>query len=510
MMLLFPDAAEAAMGDGLRIEDFPVGRHAIVAGQIFDAARGGLVDVGEIAANLKAAGGDVAWFHALINQSPSRGLLRKRVNQVRAIGERAAVAHAVADFYGTGNAAHLLAEVAAAVSRRGPGVHGFVPADTIRTEAIWWAWEERVPLGELTLMAGFEKSGKSVLCCEIMARASRGQLQGHLHGQPVTGLYLTAEDRVAHVIVPRLTLAGADLSRVLVEPVDDAQPVTIERITAAVAAGVRMVVLDPLSLFIADQLTNGDENGDLQVRTAIKPLIALAQRYGVAIIGIKHTNKGEGRAILNRVAGARAYTAAARALLFVADDPDSTDPLNPDRLIFPRGNLATTTSALRYRLEGVALRLDDGEIRDHPHIVWRGESVRSAEEAFARSDRGPASEDPGKRRHGPDTAIEYAVDWLRDLLDGGPEITAVDVLSMAETEGIGPRTAQRAAKDLGVTRRREGFGPGSTMWWSLTPPSIDDNTDDNMTAPVGTGIYAPMQTSMTDELFAGAVNASDE
>lgn len=512
-MLVFPDAAGAVIESGLEPADFAVVKHQVVAGLVLDAVHGGVpLDAGEIAAQFTAAGGDAVWLRELIGSAPSPALVPKRIEQVRSIAERAKVTRAVADFYDHRDASRLLADVAGAVAVRGPGVHGFVTADTVRTEAIWWAWHERIPLGELTLLAGFEKVGKSLLCCELVARASRGQLLGDRQGEPMTCLYLTAEDRVGHVIVPRLKLAGADLVRVFVEPVDDDRPVTVERIIAAVVAGVRFVVLDPLSLFIAEGLGDGDERGDLKVRAAMRPIITLAQQRGVAVVGIKHTNKAEGKAILNRVNGSRAYTAAARALLFVADDPDSADQLRPDRLIFPRGNLATTTTALRYRIEGSPVQLDDGEVRDHARIVWRGESARSAEEAFARSDRGPVSEEPVKRRRDPDSAVAYAISWLADALDGRGEVPAVEVLAMAADEGLAERTVQRAAHELGVQRRRDGFGKGSSVFW-MAPigKDIDAGMPAYMTTPATVGIKTSMPAGvLTDDLFAGATVVTDD
>lgn len=526
MMLVLPTGAPAVLNAGLEPGDFGLGWHAVIAGMILDTVRvGDPIDPGAIAADLKEAGGDVARLHGLIASTPSSGLLPKRIDQVRAIAERSGVALAAAAYYENGDAHQLLADIATTVGRRRRDNHGFVAASTVRTKAIWWAWDDRIPLGELTLLVGFEKTGKSLLCCDLAARLSRGQLAGHRYGEPVTSLYLTAEDRVDHVVVPRLTLAGADLDLVLVEPADDDRPVTVERIAAAVADGVRFIVLDPLSLFISDGLPDGDERGDLRVRNAMRPIIALAQRHGVAIVGLKHVNKTEGRAILNRAGGSRAYTAAARALLFIADDPDSADPLNPDRLIFPRGNLATVTSALRYRIDGASLLLHDGELRTHPRIVWKGESTRSAEEAFMRSDRGPASErDDSGKDHSPDSAIAIATAWLLDIFTERDTVLAAEVLEMADDEQVSRRTVQRAATELGVTKTREGFGRGSKIWWTHRPDAtntddntcIGDSTDAYMTAPsriAGTkSSMAPMENGdqgvFGDELFAGAVDVT--
>lgn len=514
MMLVLPGVADHVAAAGLAPADFGVPKHQAIAALVFDTVRAGTpLDPGDIAAQFREAGGDASWLHSLIGSMPSAALVDRRIEQVQTIAERAKITLAVAAYYEHRQGDRLLTEVAAAVATRGPAAHGFIPASAVRTEAIWWLWQDRIPLGELTLLAGNEKSGKSLLCCELAARASRGQLLGSRFGETVTALYLTAEDRVSHVVAPRLRLAGADMDNVLVETVDDHRPVTLERIAAAVAtAGVRFIVLDPLSLFIADRLGDGDERGDLKVRAAMHPVINLAQRYGVAIVGIKHTNKGEGRALLNRVAGSRAYTAAARALLFVADDPDATDPLNPDRLIFPRGNLTTTTAALRYRIEAATIVLDDGEAREHPRIVWRGESDRSAEEAFARTDRGPVDDKP-RRPRDPDSATAAAMAWLADALAGRGEVPSSDVLDMARDEKIAARTVQRAAHELGVRRRREGFGQGSAVFWEL-PDGIYDIHIDAKQMPTRqphgqAGIKASMAPMLDDELFAGATDITD-
>ena len=77
---------------------------------------------------------------------------------------------------------------------------------------------------------------------------------------------------------------------------------TIARIAEAIARGVRLVVLDPLNLFLEGL---DDEHVDLKVRSAMSPMVDLAQTPGAAIVGIKHVNKSEGRAVMNRIAGSR-------------------------------------------------------------------------------------------------------------------------------------------------------------------------------------------------------------
>ena len=77
-------------------------------------------------------------------------------------------------------------------------------ADTIRPEEVEWYFEGWVPLGSLTLLVGPAGLGKTTLACELAARGTRGQL-----GIPAASvIFATAEDSLAHTLVPRLTAAG--------------------------------------------------------------------------------------------------------------------------------------------------------------------------------------------------------------------------------------------------------------------------------------------------------------
>jgi hypothetical protein len=58
----------------------------------------------------------------------------------------------------------------------------------IKAEPTRWLWDGRIPLGTATLLVGREKLGKSTLSVELAASLSRGDLQGHLHGQPAASL----------------------------------------------------------------------------------------------------------------------------------------------------------------------------------------------------------------------------------------------------------------------------------------------------------------------------------
>jgi archaellum biogenesis ATPase FlaH len=88
-----------------------------------------------------------------------------------------------------------------------------------------WAWQNRIPLGAVTLLLGREGEGKGVFSSHLTARATHGQLEGDLHSRSVNVAVISVEDSPERAIVPRLMAAGADLERVRILGVDqDGRP----------------------------------------------------------------------------------------------------------------------------------------------------------------------------------------------------------------------------------------------------------------------------------------------
>ena len=305
--------------------------------------------------------------------------------------------------------------------------HDFVPISQHRSYKPQWLWDSVIPLGEMSLLVGQEKAGKSLLCAELVARATRGQLDGDLSGVPTPCLYLTAEDRYDATVKPRLKLAGADLDAVYVEAPNSVLAVTNSAITSAIQdAGVRLVILDPILAFL-DGLE--DETSDAKVRAAMKPIADVAQRNGASIIALKHVNKTQGRAVMNRVGGSRAYTALVRQVLFAVKDPESEDRTNPDRLIFGQGNLSPASVGHRYGIHGVMQEFDDGQTGEVAQIVWKGTSDITADEAFTAADTSEASihraEDKAKGRTEIDDALREYLDSQSVTTEAGTTVQGV-------------------------------------------------------------------------------------
>ena len=153
-----------------------------------------------------------------------------------------------------------------------------------------------------------------------------------------------------------------------------------------------------------------------------------------------------------------AYSAAARSMLFFTPDAEHRD--RPGGLIIARGNLAGIAAALRYRLDVVDHLHDDGNVGPVPLFVEDGVVHITLEDALG------SEEDQTERRR--------AVEWLREVLAGGP-LDAVDVQRLAKGEEISEITLKRAKKDVSVVSERVGGLGADGHWrWSLPKGSEAD------------------------------------
>lgn len=172
--------------------------------------------------------------------------------------------------------------------------------------------------------------------------------------------------------------AGADTTRVLALPtVTDHEgerppqlPDDLDSIEAAVCQmDAGLVVIDPLMAFL-----NGNVNSfrDQDVRSALAPLAALAERTGAAVVLVRHLNKASGGHAINRGGGSIGLIGAARSGLLVTRDPD-----DPERRILAsaKSSLGPAPPALVYRLSAA----DNGAVR----LLWDDTSTHTAESLLA-------------------------------------------------------------------------------------------------------------------------------
>lgn len=337
-----------------------------------------------------------------------------------------------------------------------------VSAAGIKPKRARWLWHHKIPLGELTLLAGREGIGKSTVAYTIVADITRGTLRGQPRSTPRNCVIAATEDSWEHTIVPRLMAAGADLNRVFRIEVIDAVgretvltlPKDLEQTEHVLTEHrVALLLLDPLMSRLSATL---DTHKDSEVRQGLEPLVEIGHRTGTSILGLIHVSKATTRDPLTAVMGSRAFAAVARAVVFAMSDPADrqTTLLGLAKSNLGPSNLPTMT----FTIHDVVVAQDDEDGSDISigRIEWgpdREDSVREVME----QDSGTAEAR---------TAVAEAADWLEDHLrqNGGTDKSA-DIKRKGAAAGHDKNALDRARIKLRVESKSEGF-PRIT-WWSL-------------------------------------------
>ncbi|MFJ4550306.1 AAA family ATPase [Streptomyces sp. NPDC088817] len=359
------------------------------------------------------------------------------------------------------------------------------PASKIRVRPVRWLWDTtpegapptshgRIPLYSLAIAAGGPGLGKSQFAVWMAARITTGTLPGELWGKPRGVIYAATEDSWSYTIAPRLIAAGADLDLVFhIEVKDDERPrarLTLPMDTslvgqAAETYSVALLIADPL-LSLIDKGIN--DYRAAEVREALEPLVAAAERHHFTILGLAHFTKSGAADPLNRVAGSGAFGQLIRSMIAFAKEEGERD--EPDRFVMSleKNNLGRLgLPSYEYEIQPVVVETEEG-----PSYVSRfvlgaetNTSVREVmrEESMPDTNRGETNE---------------TVAWLRAYLtDQGGADLAADVKSAARKDGISESSLQRARRKLGVTMRQSGFGKDRRSEWRLPEAAVEDGRE---------------------------------
>lgn len=330
-----------------------------------------------------------------------------------------------------------------------------VTASSIVPERIDWLWPGYLACGKMHLLAGPSTAGKTTVALALAAILSTGGTWPDGTRAPDAGdtLIWSGEDGIADTIVPRLLAAGADASRVhLVRGVKDGQrerafdpSKDMAALSAALDAPemrgkVRLLIIDSLASAIA-----GDAHRNNEVRRGLQPVVDLAERHGVAVLGIVHFSKGtQGRNVMERVNGSLAFGALARVLLICAIEEQES---GPGRLLFLRGpsNIGPSGGGWEY-----ALTVES--VPGYPEITCTATRFGDAVTGSANAILAQLENADGEARGG---AVAAAEAFLREKLKDGP-VAVSEIKAHAGAEGIAWRTVERAKGRVDVAAVKVG------------------------------------------------------
>lgn len=328
--------------------------------------------------------------------------------------------------------------------------------ETVEVEQIEWLFYPFIPFGKVTIIQGDPGEGKTTMVLQIIAKLTRGekilpeqeQKTEENSGaemvvdsdlklsespmEPVNVIYQTAEDGLGDTIKPRLLVAGADCSRVMV--IDDReQPLTMLDIRleeAIMQTKARLVVLDPIQGFLGAEVDMHRAN---EIRPLMKRVAVLAEKYHCAIILIGHMNKNSNGKSSYRGLGSIDFQAAARSVLIVGrikDEPEIRVVCHEKSSLAPEG-------------KSIAFRLDK-----ETGFEWIGEYDISADDLLSGENRGQK--------------ICSAKEFLKEVLASG-SVAQTKVAEEAESRGIKKKTLWNAKKELEI----DSVKIGNQWFWML-------------------------------------------
>jgi hypothetical protein len=194
----------------------------------------------------------------------------------------------------------------------------------LKPQPIRWLIDQQLVLGELTVIQGHTKSGKSLLCMHWAAALSK---------QGITTLISHSEDSPERVLNPRQHVAGAVPGYVLLIP-DEA----LMELPGGITILRQYIIKHDAKLIYIDAINNwmpskGVEN-DRFLRSCLQPLAKLAQELNVAIVASRHfTKDGNNTDALARGMGGQAYSAVARQIMQVVGGTEKYHPDYPNDVL---------------------------------------------------------------------------------------------------------------------------------------------------------------------------------
>ncbi|RYX82215.1 hypothetical protein EON83_20345 [bacterium] len=301
-----------------------------------------------------------------------------------------------------------------------------------------WLWFGYIPVGQVTLIVSQQGQGKSNVAGDLCDRLAKGTEWPD--GTPITGfepgdriLYLDAEGFLQGLLTRFANWGTPDEPFIWPENCDNKSwalntPADQQRFESIIAQyRPKFIVIDSLSG--ANSLEEKDND---QMKTLVQWLVALTQKYNLALVLVHHIRKG-GMGELNwpidldRVRGASAITQFARVVHAIGT-PDSTQPL--ERIFATiKNNLADFAPALGFRV------LFEG-------LAW-----------------GDAPEVPQTF-----TPKNGAREFLINLLTPVEKMLVNDIMEEAEQHGFKQRTIYRAKDEVGIRISREEGKNGRTFW----------------------------------------------
>lgn len=355
-------------------------------------------------------------------------------------------------------------------------------ADVEATEVVW-LWKPFIPIGEFTLMDGMEGIGKSWIGCALACAVAKGSALPFSDSEeiaPSNVLMLSAEDSLSHTVRPRLDSMNADIDRIFAIDGafsfgDEKDFIMFESFVAEYQP--KLVIIDPLFSYTGGKNLNQESES----RPIAQKLIAVAQKFDCAIIGVRHIGKAKGNGDARAAGlGSISWRASSRSGLLVGRDEETGETA----ICHIKSNLAQLADF------AVGYEIRNGE------FFWKGkQSKLTAEKMLAQPKDADAKAEQTE-----------AVDFLRQCLSEG-EKSSKEVDKEAKEVGITNYALRKAKTVLGVESFKKGGNFGGETGWYLRLQNTEDV--ENKAEDVDFSEFRHLQSNQSDKTSYGNGLAED-
>jgi hypothetical protein len=326
-------------------------------------------------------------------------------------------------------------------------------ADRIRATRQHFLWEDRIPLGHITILAGGPSKGKSTL--------------GYLAAKEadVPTIFVTAEEVDKTVWRPRIQAAGMDLRKAFHHPevMFSKRPQDLDALRELIELyEAKLVVVDPLSNHLRGASIHHDES----VRATFEPYEAMTRELEVALLLQVHVLRSISKNMHPLSAVPVGVASLAKAVYLFADDP--TIGADPNiRILANAGkfNFGEMPPSARFEFTTRKVRVLDeqtGITELHPYGVWvpRGLVNISARALLVTL-----------RPEDKERKADVAAHVLLKLLKDGPRPVGEIRNAIADRDPpISFRTAERVAEEIGILAEDDPTDKRRKIW--RLPPEV--------------------------------------
>jgi putative DNA primase/helicase len=342
-------------------------------------------------------------------------------------------------------------------SRAGNAAGHEIPPQTgedFLMQPVEWHWKGWLAYGKFHVLAGSKAAGKSTLGFDLMARTSSVGEWPDGTAAPIGDVIVwSGEDNIEDTILPRFAAAGGDLKRIYPikhvplpngqsRPFDPSTDIPLLAEMVDKLPEPKMLMIDPVVLALAAQI---DSHKNSETRRGLQPLVELAERRNIVLLGITHFTKGTAdRDPVDRVTGSLAFGAIPRIVLGASADEDGRQR----RLVRISSNIGPSGGGFEYTMFQSPL---PGYNFFAQRISW-GVQLRGAAKDLLNAAR--------------QSAQAKAAAFLAELLESGPQPSR-EVKAAAEANGHSWATVRLAQKHLGVKAKKDG-----KQWLFVAPAPV--------------------------------------